>query len=77
MYDNGFHHRRSSATNFLAEPPRLASRHLKRSENYVADWVMDRLPSYIGTVNQDIIVETTIDMMACSAMPNSRWFRRP
>ena len=47
---------------FLSEPPRLATRHLTRSENYVADWVMDRLPSYVGTVNQDIIVETTVDM---------------
>ncbi len=62
MHDNGFITKKQRDT-FLAEPPRLASRHLTRSENYVADWVMDRLPSYIGTVNQDIVVETTIDMM--------------
>jgi len=31
------------------------------SENYVADWVMDQVPSYIGSVDKDIVVETTID----------------
>lgn len=61
MYDAGFIDRKQ-LDDFLAEPPRLASRHLTRSENYVADWVMDRLPSYVGTVNQDLIVETTVDM---------------
>ena len=61
MYDAGFISEKQREE-FLAEPPRLASRHLTRSENYVADWVMDRLPSYIGTVNQDVIVETSIDM---------------
>ena len=62
MHDNGYITKQQRDT-LLAEPPRLASRHLTRSENYVADWVMDRLPSYVGTVNQDIVVETTIDMM--------------
>lgn len=61
MNDAGFIDRKQ-LDGFLGEPPRLATRHLTRSENYVADWVMDRLPSYIGTVNQDIIVETTVDM---------------
>jgi penicillin-binding protein 1A len=61
MYDAGFIDRKQ-LDEYLSEPPRLATRHLTRSENYVADWVMDRLPSYIGTVTQDIIVETTIDM---------------
>lgn len=31
------------------------------SENYVADWVMEQLPSYIGAVDSDITVETTVD----------------
>ena len=31
------------------------------SINYAADWVMDLLPSLIGTIDRDIIVETTID----------------
>ncbi|TBW41421.1 PBP1A family penicillin-binding protein [Siculibacillus lacustris] len=31
------------------------------SENYVADWVMDQLPSFIGAVDRDVVVETTID----------------
>jgi penicillin-binding protein 1A len=31
------------------------------SIQYAADWVMDLLPSMIGTVDQDVVVETTID----------------
>jgi penicillin-binding protein 1A len=32
------------------------------SGRYVADWVMDILPSYVGTIDQDIVVDTTIDL---------------
>ena len=33
------------------------------SGRYVADWVMDRLPQYVGgQIDQDIIVDTTIDL---------------
>lgn len=32
------------------------------SENYVADWVMDLLPAYVGAIDHDIVVETTIDL---------------
>lgn len=31
------------------------------SENYVADWVMEQLPSFIGAVDSDISVETSVD----------------
>ena len=31
------------------------------SVDYVADWVMDVLDDLIGRVEQDIVVETTID----------------
>ena len=31
------------------------------SVNYVADWVMDVLDDFVGRVEQDIVVETTID----------------
>jgi penicillin-binding protein 1A len=31
------------------------------SENYVADWVMDIIPSFVGAVDHDVVVETTID----------------
>jgi len=34
------------------------------SGRYVADWVMDQLPSYLGAVDRDIVVETTIDLAA-------------
>ena len=42
-------------------PALIAARPASRSENYVADWIMDRLPSYLGSVNQDIVVQTTLD----------------
>ena len=32
------------------------------SGRYVADWVMDQLPNYIGSVDEDIVVDTTIDL---------------
>jgi penicillin-binding protein 1A len=43
------------------DPARIAARPASRSENYVADWIMDRLPSYLGSVNQDIVIQTTLD----------------
>ncbi len=30
--------------------------------NYVADWVMDLVPGYVGQFDEDITVETTVDM---------------
>ena len=31
------------------------------ANNYIADWVMNELPKYIGDIDEDIIVDTTID----------------
>ena len=46
----------------IEAPAQAASLHMSRSENYVADWVMDVLPYHIGTVDQDVVVETTLDL---------------
>jgi penicillin-binding protein 1A len=32
------------------------------SGRYVADWVMDILPAFVGTVDKDIVVDTSIDL---------------
>jgi penicillin-binding protein 1A len=32
------------------------------SGRYVADWVTDILPSFVGAIDQDIVVDTTIDL---------------
>jgi penicillin-binding protein 1A len=32
------------------------------SGRYVADWVMAQLPSFVGALDEDIVVETTIDL---------------
>jgi penicillin-binding protein 1A len=32
------------------------------SGRYVADWVMDQLPGFVGALDRDILVETTIDL---------------
>ena len=42
-------------------PAAVASLAMSRSENYVADWIMDVLPYHVGTVDQDIVLETTLD----------------
>ncbi len=33
-----------------------------RSGNYIADWVMDVLPYHLGAIEQDVVVETTVDL---------------
>ena len=45
----------------LAMPKIVYARVDNGSENYVADWVMDQLPSWIGAIDKDVVVETTID----------------
>jgi penicillin-binding protein 1A len=45
----------------MASPPRIVKQTAGGSVNYVADWVMDVLNDLIGRVEQDIVVETTID----------------
>ncbi|SHM88660.1 transglycosylase domain-containing protein [Roseibium suaedae] len=49
------------AKSALAEPAKAINHHTRASTNYVADWVMDLLPHYVGSVDTDIIVDTTID----------------
>jgi penicillin-binding protein 1A len=43
-------------------PAQAASLHMSRSENYAADWVMDVLPYHLGSVDRDVVVETTLDL---------------
>jgi penicillin-binding protein 1A len=45
----------------IAQPRMIFTQPNSGSENYVADWVMDQVPSYIGALDKDIVVETTID----------------
>ncbi len=46
----------------LNNPARALGRHNSGSVNYAADWVMEILPGYVGSIKEDIIVDTTIDM---------------
>jgi penicillin-binding protein 1A len=45
----------------LAEPARIVNRQVAGSAGYVADWVMELVPGFVGQVTEDIVVETTID----------------
>ena len=47
--------------NAIAAPAKAIRRHTTASENYVADYVMDVLPHFVGSIDGDIIVDTTID----------------
>ncbi len=49
------------AKNALAASAKVVRRHTTASENYAADWVMDVLPHFVGSIQSDIIVDTTID----------------
>ncbi|WP_235981636.1 transglycosylase domain-containing protein [Methylobrevis albus] len=46
----------------VSDPARVVSDHVARAENYVADWVMDLLPGYVGAIRTDLVVETTVDV---------------
>src|SRR5215471_8423139 len=45
----------------LAQPARAVRPAGAGSVNYVADWIMDVLDDLVGRVEQDLVVETTID----------------
>ena len=45
----------------IAVSPQIVKQSAGGSINYVADWVMDVLDGVVGRVEQDIVVETTID----------------
>ena len=45
----------------LAQPARPASTRGGGSANYVADLVMDVLDDFVGTIESDIVVQTTVD----------------
>ncbi len=50
-----------AARRALANPARAVKPTGGGSVNYVADWVMDAVDDLIGNVDQDIVVQTTID----------------
>ncbi|MEW5423511.1 transglycosylase domain-containing protein [Amorphus sp. 3PC139-8] len=45
-----------------ANPAQVVNRATSPSAGYVADWVADVLPGFVGSVDEDIVVETTIDL---------------
>lgn len=53
---------RAAAKRAADEPPHVVAEHNTRSENYVADWVMDLLPGYLSSLSQDVVVKTTVDL---------------
>ena len=52
----------TEARDAIAAPLRVVTHHTSASENYVADWVMELLPGYVGAIEDDIVVDTTIDL---------------
>ncbi len=51
----------SAAKSALAQPARALKAMGASSVNYVADWIMDVLDDLVGRVDQDLVVETSID----------------
>ncbi len=60
MADSGFVSEDTSKA-ATAQAPRIIKPAAAGAVNYVGDWVMDLLNDLVGRVEQDIIVETTID----------------
>ena len=51
----------AAAKTAMTTAPKIVKPSAGGSSNYVADWVMDVLDSAVGRVEEDIVVETTID----------------
>src|SRR5262249_61898386 len=51
----------------LAQPARAVNPAGAGSVNYVADWIMDVLDDLVGRVEQDLVVETSIDPLLQAA----------
>src|SRR5204862_7093537 len=51
----------------LAQPARAVKPAGAGSVNYVADWIMDVLDDLVGRVEQDLVVETSIDPLLQAA----------
>lgn len=66
MADAGFINDRLAAR-AMGEAPRIAKQPAATTINYVADYVMDVLNDRIGRVEQDVVVETTIDPLLQAA----------
>ncbi|MFS8036513.1 transglycosylase domain-containing protein [Xanthobacter sp. AM11] len=49
------------AATALSRPAQLARAGMPDSSGYVADWVMEQLDSYVGDLNGDVVVRTTIE----------------
>jgi penicillin-binding protein 1A len=45
----------------LAKPPRIVAQAGNGAINYVADWIMDALNDTLGHIDEDLLVETSID----------------
>ena len=54
----------------LMQPAHAVKPHGAGSVGYVADWVMDVLDDLVGRVEQDIVVETSIDPALQAAAEN-------
>ncbi|WP_275787164.1 transglycosylase domain-containing protein [Pararhizobium gei] len=46
----------------MSQPPTEAKSFWSGAQYYVADMVMDQLPGMIGAIDQDLLVETTLDL---------------
>ena len=57
----------ATAKSAMTHPPRIVQPTAGGSVNYVADWVMDVLNDLIGRVEQDIVVDTTVDPVVQAA----------
>jgi len=51
----------ASAKMALAKPPKIVAQAGNGSINYVADWVMDVLNDVLGHIEDDVVVQTSID----------------
>ncbi len=55
----------------LSAPAEVKPRTPGESAGYVADWVWEQVPAFVGELRQDVVVDTTIDMRMQEAAENA------
>jgi penicillin-binding protein 1A len=61
MHDEGYITDQEMLAALAAGPPEIHPITLSKNSRYIADWAAQQAQGYIGTIDRDVIVQTTID----------------
>ncbi len=61
MHDEGYIDDKQMLEAMSAPPPEIHPATLSKNAHYIADWAASQAQAYIGTIDRDVVVQTTID----------------